>query len=110
MSGDVNMIRVSHSVVLKLMFSAMFMTDRLVNCRKFVEQGCLSLTLAALSSHDPGMRGAACYVLHQLSLHLETERRFPDRLQVLLGAAHLTLKLSQYPAIRTNYMLHHSTT
>ena len=61
----------------------MFVTDRLVNCRKFVEQGCLGVTLAALSSHDAAMRGAACYVLHQFCLHLETERRFPERLQVL---------------------------
>ncbi|KAK2157471.1 hypothetical protein NP493_1873g00016 [Ridgeia piscesae] len=64
------------------LFSHLVAPDRLVNCRKFVEQGCLSVTLAALSSHDPAMRGAACYVLHQLSLHLETERRFPERLQV----------------------------
>ena len=44
--------------------------DSVVNCRKFVEAGCLGVTLAGLSSEDPGMRGAARHVLDRFQQHL----------------------------------------
>ena len=52
-----------------------------MDCQKFVEVGCLSYLLTALSSHDSLMRGAAYHVLSEFYRQTQ-ERRFPAREQV----------------------------
>ena len=55
--------------------------DFQVDCRKFVEQGCLSFTVASLSSRDAHIRQAGYHVLSRYMMHLEGAR-FKERKQV----------------------------
>lgn len=55
--------------------------DFLVDCRKFVEQGCLGLSVAALSSRDGNMRKAGYHVLSRYMMHLDGVR-FREKKQV----------------------------
>ena len=55
--------------------------DYQVDCRKFVEQGCLSFTVASLSSRDTHVRQAGYHVLSRFMTHLEGSR-FKERKQV----------------------------
>ncbi|CAC5395758.1 URB1 [Mytilus coruscus] len=64
------------------LFSHILTPDQLIDCRKFVERGCLGYVLAALSCHDSTMRGAAYFVLDNFLHHLEGSR-FPEKDQVL---------------------------
>ena len=59
-----------------------FHTDQLIDCRKFIERGCLGYLIAALSCHDNTMRGAAYHVLDNFFLQLEASR-FPEKEQQL---------------------------
>lgn len=54
----------------------------MLDCRKFVENQCLSFTLACLSCHDSVMRGAAYHVLANFLSQLQGAR-FPEVKQVL---------------------------
>ena len=55
--------------------------DYQVDCRKFVEQGCLSFAVASLSSRDVHVRQAGYHVLSRYMMHLEGAR-FKERKQV----------------------------
>lgn len=55
--------------------------DFQVDCRKFVEQGCLGLSVAALSSRDGNMRKAGYHVLSRYMMHLDGVR-FREKKQV----------------------------
>ena len=52
-----------------------------MDCRKFVERGCLSFTVASLSSRDVQVRKAGYHVLSRYMMHLEGAR-FKERKQV----------------------------
>ena len=52
-----------------------------MDCRKFVERGCLSFTVASLSSRDVHVRQAGYHVLSRYMMHLEGAR-FKERKQV----------------------------
>ena len=56
--------------------------DSILDCRKFVENRCLSFTLACLSCHDSVVRGAAYHVLTNFFSQLQGSR-FPEVKQVL---------------------------
>lgn len=58
-----------------------FLLDLHVDCRKFVERGCLSFTVASLSSRDARVRQAGYHVLSRYVMHLEGAR-FKERKQV----------------------------
>lgn len=60
----------------------MHFTAAIIDCRKFVEIGCLGYTMAALSSHDEDMRCAALHVLDLYQNHLMTSRA-PEREQLI---------------------------
>ncbi|XP_076077212.1 nucleolar pre-ribosomal-associated protein 1-like [Mytilus galloprovincialis] len=64
------------------LFSHILSPDQLIDCRKFIERGCLGYILAALSCHDSTMRGAAYFVLDNFVHHLEGSR-FPEKDQIL---------------------------
>ena len=51
-----------------------FYTAAIVDCRKFIESGCLGLVFTALSSHDLAMRRAACHLIERYRDHLEGAR------------------------------------
>ncbi|XP_068755165.1 nucleolar pre-ribosomal-associated protein 1-like isoform X2 [Montipora capricornis] len=53
------------------LFSCLLAPNSQVDCRKFVEQGCLSFTVASLSSRDTHMRQAGYHVLTRFMTHLE---------------------------------------
>ena len=72
------------------------MADYQVDCRKFVEQGCLSFAVASLSSRDVHVRQAGYHVLSRYMMHLEGAR-FKERKQV--GDVCQTLNVSK-PADR----------
>lgn len=55
--------------------------DFQVDCRKFVEQGCLGLSVATLSSRDGNMRKAGYHVLSRYMMHLDGVR-FREKKQV----------------------------
>uniref|UniRef100_K1PPI3 Nucleolar pre-ribosomal-associated protein 1 n=1 Tax=Magallana gigas TaxID=29159 RepID=K1PPI3_MAGGI len=57
-------------------------SDSVLDCRKFVENQCLSFTLACLSCHDGVMRGAAYHVLANFLSQLQGAR-FQEVKQVL---------------------------
>ena len=52
-----------------------------MDCRKFVERGCLGYTVASLSSRDDHMRQAGYHVLSRFLTHLEGAR-FREKNQV----------------------------
>ena len=54
-----------------------------MNCSKFVEYGCFSYTLAALSCHDDVIRASAYHVMARYRVHLEGHRQFRERYQIL---------------------------
>ncbi|XP_078334635.1 nucleolar pre-ribosomal-associated protein 1-like isoform X1 [Crassostrea virginica] len=63
-------------------FSDLVQSDSILDCRKFVENRCLSFTLACLSCHDSVVRGAAYHVLSNFFSQLQGAR-FPEVKQVL---------------------------
>lgn len=66
-----------------------FLTDAVVDCRKFVCSHALGLTVVALSSYDHKMRAAAYHVLGFFYQHLESVH-FKEKKQVLSLAQHKT--------------------
>ncbi|XP_048767971.2 nucleolar pre-ribosomal-associated protein 1-like isoform X5 [Ostrea edulis] len=63
-------------------FSELVRSESVLDCRKFIENQCLSFTFACLSCHDNIMRGAAYHVLTNFLSHLQGAR-FPETQQVL---------------------------
>ncbi|XP_061193615.1 nucleolar pre-ribosomal-associated protein 1-like [Saccostrea echinata] len=63
-------------------FSELVRSESVLDCRKFVENQCLSFTFACLSCHDSMMRGAAYHILNNFLSHLQGAR-FPEAKQVL---------------------------
>lgn len=59
-----------------------WISDSVLDCRKFVENQCLSFTLACLSCHDGVMRGAAYHILANFLSQLQGAR-FQEVKQVL---------------------------
>ncbi|XP_065650040.1 uncharacterized protein LOC100204624 isoform X2 [Hydra vulgaris] len=53
-----------------------------VDCRQFIEGGCLSLVIASLSSHDESIRKVAYYILSQYNDQLENSK-FREKSQVM---------------------------
>jgi len=63
------------------LFSCLLAPNFQVDCRKFVEQGCLGFTVASLSSRDVHVRQAGYHVLSRYMMHLEGAR-FKERKQI----------------------------
>lgn len=59
----------------------LWLLDFQVDCRKFVERGCLGFSIASLSSRDAQVRQAGYHVLSRYMMHLEGAR-FKERKQV----------------------------
>ncbi|KAM7446686.1 nucleolar pre-ribosomal-associated protein 1 [Porites harrisoni] len=81
------------------LFSCIMAPNYQVDCRKFVEQGCLSFTVASLSSRDTHVRQAGYHVLSRFMTHLEGSR-FKERKQIF----HL-LKCLQNGITEANYRI-----
>ena len=58
-----------------------FRLGNVVDCRQFVEHGCLGYLVMALSSLEEGVRAAAGHTLTRFSHHLEGAR-FREKAQV----------------------------
>ena len=85
--------KVSHIV---WYFHLMFLPDYQVDCGKFVEHGCLSITLASLSSLDLHMRQAGYHVLSRFMMHLEGAR-FWGKKQVIVRNALFFVQFLYWP-------------
>ncbi|XP_068441753.1 nucleolar pre-ribosomal-associated protein 1 isoform X2 [Clinocottus analis] len=56
------------------LFSTILQPECVIDCLKFVSSHALGVTVMALSSYDPKVRAAACYVLSCFYQHLEAAR------------------------------------
>lgn len=63
------------------LFSCLLAPNFQADCRKFAEQGCLGLSVAALSSRDVNMRKAGYHVLSRYMMHLDGAR-FREKKQI----------------------------
>ena len=61
----------------------LFVSENLVNCKKFAEHACLSYVLSALSCHDETLRALAYHTLARYYSHLEGRTKFKHRYQII---------------------------
>lgn len=60
-------------------------SESVIDCRRFIQTGCLGYTFAALSSHDENMRNAAQHILDLFQGHLDVAKTpEKEQLQYLL--------------------------
>jgi len=57
-------------------------TGSIVDCRQFIDCGCLGYIVAALSSKSEGVRSAGSHALSRFCTHLEGAK-FREKLQVM---------------------------
>ena len=50
----------------------MYIAASVIDCRVFVETGCLGYVISALSSHDADMRAAALHVIYRYQVQGHT--------------------------------------
>ncbi|XP_053396917.1 nucleolar pre-ribosomal-associated protein 1-like isoform X2 [Mercenaria mercenaria] len=64
------------------LFSHILQPESVIDCRRFIQSGCLGYTLASLSSHDENIRNVAQHILDKFQGHLEAAR-IPEKDQLL---------------------------
>jgi len=65
------------------LFSHLLDSSSIVDCRQFIDCGCLGYIVAALSSKSEGVRSAGSHALSRFCTHLEGAK-FREKLQILV--------------------------